>query len=726
MPNSKKKLNESAASTDSQETVKTATADAESSSEASVAATGIPNWSTESAETAAEGVAESYDFTVEDAGVKTDLDPELQKVLTALDTSREMDAALVQESDEGGLVVDVLAVLKDPQQGVPGLNIVSVIGDVVTGTLDIHQIEKAREDSNVISLKAARKISPHLHVSIPEIRARQSDIRSALQIGNTAIDGSGVIVGVVDFGCDFAHQNFIKPDGTTRLLHLWDQERPANSMSPTGFPYGREFSRADINAALQTPDPYTALGYRLRAGEHGTHVMDIAAGNGRGTGFPGVAPNADLIFVQLSTESGLESFGNSRRLLEAVQYIFRRAAELGRPAVVNLSLGTHGGPHDGSTPAERGFDFLLTERPGRAIVISAGNSNQRRSHAAGSLAPNQTRVLRWEIFTSDRTPNELEIWYNGSGRLEATLIAPNNQRVGTARVGETKNINLQNQLFAQIFNRAADPLNGDNQIDIFLRPGISGIWGIELRNVGQTPVNFHAWIERDDDNSFLNHSNQSKFVAADADSNCTIGSISCGKKTIVVGSYDAAVTNRDISPFSSSGPTRDGKQKPEISAPGQQIRAANSTSVNGTTVMSGTSMAAPHITGVVALLMQATGSASNLSIDSLREILLVTGRKSPQANNQSWNARYGTGRVDTVAAIGRLIPAAGGVTALISQANGNSISSATVGANSAIAAEKANKEFTPIKEMLELITGATSQAKLKVKLEVEVEPLLNT
>ena len=86
--------------------------------------------------------------------------------------------------------------------------------------------------------------------------------------------------------------------------------------------------------------------------------MDIAAGNGRGSGFPGVAPGADLIFVELSSridDPATESFGNSKRLLEAVDYIFRKATALGRPAVVNLSLGTFGGPHDGTTPVEEFF-----------------------------------------------------------------------------------------------------------------------------------------------------------------------------------------------------------------------------------------------------------------------------------------------------------------------------------------------------------------------------------
>jgi hypothetical protein len=197
--------------------------------------------------------------------------------------------------------------------------------------------------------------------------------------------------------------------------------------------------------------------------------MGIAAGNGRGSGTPGVASGAEIIFVELAGGdiSQAESFGNSKRLLDAVAYIFEKAQELGKPAVVNLSLGTHGGPHDGSTPIERAFDALL-EVPGRAIVISAGNSFERRSHASGSVSASQPRRLRWEKFATDRTSNEIEVWYDGGAALDVSLVFPSGQRLGPVSLGTTAVIRQNGADVGRIIHRKKDPLNGDNQIDIIL------------------------------------------------------------------------------------------------------------------------------------------------------------------------------------------------------------------------------------------------------------------
>lgn len=661
------------------------------------------------AEATAGNVAEAdAEYSIEQTQeVETNLDPQLQDLLMSMRGGGEADPALVQESEQGTLVADVLAVLRDPRQPVPGLNVVRLIGDVATGTVELNQIEAVRNDPNVVSLKGARKVTPNLEFSVPEIRATQDDLRGALPTGTPAVDGSGVIVGIIDFGGDFAHRNFRNEDGTTRILRLWDQRGPANTMSPAGFPYGREFRSQDINNALHTSNPYTTLAYNPGVRAHGTHVMDIAAGNGRGTGAPGVAPKADIIFVQLSSGDfgDEESFGNSRRLLEAVDYVFTRASEMGKSAVVNLSLGTHGGPHDGSTPAERGFDQLL-QTAGRAIVISAGNSFEDRSHASGRIAPNTSRTLRWEKFSGDPTGNELEVWYSGPPSLEVTLVTPTGQRVGPVRAGNTARVRRQGEEIGRIIHRANDPLNGDNQIDILL-DGVApvGVWGVELRATAAT-VDFHAWIERDDDDPGLGVPNQSRLVAADNDGSSTIGSISCGRDTIVVGSYNAAVTGRDISGFSAAGPTRDGRQKPEVSAPGHRINAASSRTGNGLVRMSGTSMAAPHVTGLVALIMQAAGQP--LSVAQIRRAVSGVARRNPPPG-AGWHPRFGFGRVDAAAAVRSVLAPVPQAVAVGNQ-NGNTL-----------AAREGGDHALSLERLLGSLTGGAPASKIRLLFEVEIE-----
>ncbi len=594
-------------------------------------------------------------YTWEEQDVTPDLDPQLQHILLSQQTGR-IDRALVNEASDGSLRVDVSAVLRNPNETVPGLEIGQRVGNIVTGSCQIENIESVRRDPNVISLKAATRVEPNLRFSVPEVRGSRQIISDTLPAGAPVPDGKDVIVGIVDFGCDYVHQNFRNEDGTTRLLCLWDQGGPKTSMSPSGFPFGREFTSKEINEALSQNDPYAFLSYDPGQFAHGTHVMDIAAGNGRGTGSPGVAPRADLIFVELATESLQpdESFGNSRRLMEAVKYIFDKASAMGRQAVVNLSLGTFGGPHDGSTPVERWFDELL-KTPGRAIVISAGNSHLKRSHASGQITSGNQHTLHWEKFANDTTGNELELWYTGNSELEVTLVSPTGQRLGPMALGAKTRVikNASGDVVGQMMHRAKDPLNGDNVINIFIGRDLpSGIWGVELKAVSTQPANFHAWIERDDDRRNPSTGqiirNQSKFVEADHDPTHTLGSISCGTNTIAVASYSAKTTQRDLSDFSSEGPTRDRKNKPEISAPGQDILAAESRSVDRAVSMSGTSMAAPHVTGLVAVLMQA--AKKTLTIAQIRQTVVGVARRNPPVGN-TWHSRYGNGRMDVAACI---------------------------------------------------------------------------
>jgi hypothetical protein len=118
----------------------------------------------------------------------------------------------------------------------------------VTGTVAVANIEEVLNHPNVVRLERATQLEPELTFSVPEIRADTTQLHAGLPAG-THIDGSGVIVGIIDYGCDFLHHNFRKVDGTTRLLFLWDQRAQLTVSSPTGYPYGREYDAAAINAA---------------------------------------------------------------------------------------------------------------------------------------------------------------------------------------------------------------------------------------------------------------------------------------------------------------------------------------------------------------------------------------------------------------------------------------------------------------------------------------------
>lgn len=517
---------------------------------------------------------------------------------------------------------------------------------IVTGRIPIKRIEFIRDLPFVKSLKGARRLSKAVHVTVPDIGANKY-APLPKQTG-----GKGVLVGIIDFGCDFAHHNFIDKSGKTRLIKFWDQTASTNG---NGVPYGRLHMPPDINKAIKSSKPYQALGYSISTGEHGTHVMDIAAGNGRGSGFPGVAPASDLLFVQLSTSNipwdGPDvigkNFGDSVNLIEAIRYIFDQAGK--KPCVINISLGTNGGPHDGSSLVEKAIDGMLQEKPNRAVVIAASNSHDDGIHAAGKVPPKGNHNLSWVVRGNDRTENEMEIWYKGADQLSVEVIDPTGQSLGIVdpnESGEVKDTNGQVQLV--ISNRLNDPNNKDNVINIWLKEFNTGDWTVRLINNTSKPVPFHGWIERDD-------AGQSVF-GGERDNSHTLGSISCSHKSIAVASYDATKKGFPISWFSSEGPTRDGRNKPEIAAPGSNILAANSTTQKERVIMSGTSMAAPAVTGSIALLFAAAAARNkSLTIDQVRDIITKKGRLAPPV--KVWDARFGYGRIFVPDLIG-LLPTA--------------------------------------------------------------------
>jgi subtilisin family serine protease len=589
----------------------------------------------------------------EKTNISSDLEPRLQRLLEQ--SEQGITTAATTSTDAGEVAVIAKVADLEAWNQLNGVRMGANLGTtpdgqhIVTARIPVTQIEQIRHAPFVVSLKAGVPLKPQLKATIQEIRSRKDLLPPTAQ-GN---QGEGVIVGIVDYGCDFMHRSLQNEDGSTRILAIWNQAGQPNATSPFG--YGREHTREDIDRALQTGAPYQALSYepyRDFNGTHGTHVTDIAAGK------EGVAPKADIVFVEIRTSESdnvddimKSNFGTSVQLVEALRYIFDKAGD--RPCVVNFSLGSNGGPHDGTNLAEQGIDALLTQSPNRAAVIAAGNAYDDGIHATGNVPQGGFTDVVWTIKQADPTDNELELWYKAGDQFHLELIAPTGASVASLSLGENGRLkDDRGEAMLFVSHRQRDPNNGDNVIGLFhnskaLIP--QGDWIIRLHGVEVTDGRFHAWVERDD-------LRQTKFAPPQANSH-TIGSLSCGQKTIVVGSYDAHKPETPLSFFSSAGPTRDGRQKPEISAPGHDVVAARSQSLVGVTRKSGTSMASPAVTGVVALILaEARVKGLKLSIDEIRNLVIGTARKTPPEHSGDWHPRYGHGRVDAAACVAGVQP----------------------------------------------------------------------
>jgi hypothetical protein len=585
-----------------------------------------------------------------------DMDPRLQVAADRYGRGLSLLETTASAPEE----ISVVALVSDPSQWEsnpsvrPGATLgATARGSIVTGRVPLDSIEEVRQSGGVLSLKAAQPLHPLLDATVPEIEAGPNDLPQ----GMVSSGGAGAIAAFVDSGADFAHANFRRSDGSTRMLALWDQNAPV-PQPDSPFGYGRRYGTAQIDAALQEADPYAALSYDPGSRSHGTHVMDIAAGSGGGQNPSGVAPEADLLFVNPAFSDIIwegedvvgSEFGDSVQMLEALRFIFDEAGD--RPCAVNVSLGTNGGPHDGSSLVEQGIDAIVDEAPNRAIVIAASNSFSDGIHAAGNVSEAAATDVLWEGADQNAGQGELELWYSGDDTFELELIAPDGTSLGMVPLGSNARAeDDQGRTVLFISHRQGDPNNGDNVIGMFLEEHVPGTtWTLRLRGATVTGDGaYHAWVERND-------RAQSKF-AAPQDNSHTLGSISCGQKSIVVGSYSAHTAGMPLSVFSSAGPTRDGREKPELSAPGDAVRAASSRTGSGLTRKSGTSMAAPAVTGVITLMVaEARARGQDLDADTIRSRVMDTARSDPPPTG-GWDDRYGNGRVHAAGAVAALEPA---------------------------------------------------------------------
>jgi subtilisin family serine protease len=473
------------------------------------------------------------------------------------------------------------------------------------------------------------------------------------------ITGAGVIIGFVDTGIDANHPDFTYPDGTTKILYLWDQSTPGHP--PAEFDYGFECTSASIQR--RTCPEVDTFG-------HGTHVAGIAASSGRATGnYTGVAPGASIIFVKSGNpvcDSSSWSFDDAH-ILDGINYILKKARQLGRRAVISLSLGGNIGGHDGTDPLEQALDAVV--RDGTPVVVAAGNDAQNQIHVHGQLSDRQLVTVNIEV-KSRATDLQLGIWHATQDEINTTLISPDGQNysiqtptggtptaIGTVTVNITS-ARMGREIYYEISSASALPTTGWKIV----------LAGKEIRTNG----GWDAWIDAVSCTYppafFLPGNGYS------IDPNDTIGIPGTAHNVVTVGAYISKITwmglngstygstanhIEQIAPFSSLGPTRDDRTKPDIVAPGMVIASARSMMVPASSsdpdhyhrVLAGTSMAAPHVAGVIALMLQYSPTLSALEIaDILRHTAredLITGFL-PTGGSRIW----GFGKVDARTATG--------------------------------------------------------------------------
>lgn len=509
-------------------------------------------------------------------------------------------------------------------------------GRVRTAFLPVESLELLSEEPAIQRIVPSRymrllmDVAPD-RVNLPAFRA------------SSGLNGNGVIVGVVDTGIDPNHPAF-----AGRILRTWDQVLPGPGVVEGD--YGVELTESLLTVSRDTHG-------------HGTHVAGIAAGAGDRLG--GVAPGAELVIVKTDLQDA--------HVADAVRYIFRVAREMGRPAVVNLSLGGHDDAHDGSDSLSQIIDG--ESGPGRIVCCAAGNEGDDNIHAQTVVRHRGRRTIRFRVpgssgFDAIRMVI-LNGWYSGSDRIKVAVQSPGGFQTPFQDVitdgPPWKNHHLPD-CRVRIVTPGPDLSNGDHNfwIEVFhpsdpLLPITPGTWRLRLRGTSVVDGRVDIWALGSSQGLDVVFSGRSV-----ADSH-KIGSPGAATSAVTVASYTTKVRWTDVdgisqeigwdldevSDFSSEGPLRNGAQKPDVAAPGAMIAAPLSADSSvarsymvapGYRVNGGTSMAAPFITGVVALLLQDKRALDPQQVKAfLRQHSLIPGSDQPAG---TFDPKWGFGLIN--------------------------------------------------------------------------------
>jgi subtilisin family serine protease len=594
----------------------------------------------------------------------------------------------------GHLYVQTLLELKDEKYAGHlqdyGCQILVSTGKIIAARIPVNHFNEIVSKEWVIRLEASRQLYPAMDKSRADIGVDKVYNGDNLPM---PLKGDGVIIGFVDGGIDFRHPDFYDEYGKTRILYIWDMSDAISVDHPAGYDWGREITKSEIDnspADIYENDANAT-------GGHGTMVAGVAAGGGKANpNFRGVASNADIIFVKglRPEEENANGFYYDADIIAGCQYIFKKADELGKPAVINISLGLFMGPHDTSALLPRALSELVSN--GKIIVIAASNEGKYTIHASGVNQPAKTMetfispVNGCSIVNScdDNDPSfwsHLDIWYE-DGALDSMTVVVYNSAEDLTELAEysflpfnaKKGIEISNGHtvygYLNIYPFAYETSSQDGEVYLTLGGSYvelpKHIWSVRTRGSRSAKIDMWGTVPIPDK---LNVEDNT--IQMIGDNSMTISSYACGKKIISVGSYSTRNTWKDvddsdviksnvvgdISDFSSRGPTRDGRMVPTISAPGESIVASLSGSVLNSQyikreniyvdtsyrVDSGTSFSTPHVAGAIALLLQMN---PRLGFDEIVDILTKSARHD-EFTGSTPNNSFGAGKLDAYNAV---------------------------------------------------------------------------
>ena len=489
---------------------------------------------------------------------------------------------------------------------------------------------------------------PKLYSLLDASAMEAAGILPASRIPAFSNQGEGVIIGFVDTGIDYTDPLFRFPDGSTRILGIWDQTIENPDKEYQDLLYGTQYTREDIDRALSLVDPFSLLPSRDENG-HGTFLASVAAGNSDPQReFTGAAPRAYLAAVRLKpAKKYLRDFYLIREDAEAYQendimmgisYLMSLARKYSMPMVICLGLGTNQGSHTGRSPLGL-YMNELSSYFGVVLVTAAGNETGYGHHYSASLtAGEKSRLVELNVGKND--PGfSMELWAQDVEVYRVGFVSPTGEVIEPlpSAVGEENVLRfLVEQTEITVYTDIVSSSSGSQMIFIRFRNPMPGIWSIRVVSVLDITGTFHIWLPC---HGFL--SDDTRFLLPDPDT--VITEPGNAQLPITVSAYDH--TTGGIYIHSGRGYSRSGQIKPELAAPGTGILGSGKG--GSLTKKTGTSVSAALTSGAAAILLHWGILQRNYPFmnTSVVKTWLIRGAKRNPASSYP-NREFGYGTLD--------------------------------------------------------------------------------
>lgn len=595
------------------------------------------------------------------------LNPELALSLS-LDNAKRMESSLLRSgfspsTDMWKLILFYNGSLEEIKEMI-SFSFIPLLGNFAILFIKEKDIPSFLTFPQVLYVELSRPIYENALTGIDASCFPDYNIVTGRNVNATTLTGKGTAIAVLDSGVDYRHPDFRNVDGSTRILAYWDQSLPfasfnkentnSNSSNSDNFQYisttnsqnnyiaadnrtntrrnnvskyssaidnpynlGVIFSEEDLNRLLMSKSssvPSDSSTFSVTASitellspsedvsGHGTHIAGICSGNGRASNgnSQGVAPESSLIVVKLKNETA-SVYTDYANLMMAVDFAVRFANSRSLPLSINISYGSNDGSHTGSSLLELFMEQISLY--GKNVICAAtGNEGLTRRHTSLNTISNQNTYDKSIDFTI--APGErslyLEIWQTFADDFFYELFAPSGLEsfVFPAVPGIYAYMIADTTIYLTINNPT--PYQPFRQYFLSFSSNTtfitSGTWALHIESTPTGKIvdgRLQFWLpSKEATNSATG------FLVPSSDMTFTIPSTA--SSVISVSGYDSSL---DVfAPFSGQGFSNNRHTKPDLCAPAVNIL---STAPGGEyTIRTGTSMAAPFVTGAAALLMQ--------------------------------------------------------------------------------------------------------------------------